>query len=164
MCHYNKLKIALLPYGGPDEWMRLAKCLLHGGWKPQNTKGITWNTDAWVSRKLFTKSVSARKCNFGKIEMFCQNMLILRKCSIQTKETIAFGFYLCVMFRFAFSINKRYWFYLVTYLLAVNFFFLCFFLQFFQYYPKETLHGSKTGFLNFISVANLPNLHILWRI
>lgn len=27
------------------------------------------------------ESISARKCSFGKIEMFCQNMLILRKCS-----------------------------------------------------------------------------------
>lgn len=38
--------------------------------------------------KTFTEYISARKCNFGKIEMFGQNMLILRKCSIQTKDAI----------------------------------------------------------------------------
>lgn len=135
VCHYNKPKIAMLCYGGPDEWMRFAECSLHSGWKPQNTKGITWNTDAWASQKLFTKSVSARKCNFGKIKMFCQNMLMLRKRSVQTKETIAFGFYLCVMFRFAFSINTRYWFYLVIFV-SSWIFFLIFFLLFFSVLSK----------------------------
>jgi len=51
-----------------------------------------------------------------------------------------------------------------SYLLAVEFFFLHFSYCFFQCYPKETPHGSKTDFLNLISVANLQNWHVLWRV
>lgn len=53
-----------------------------------NTQKESLGTRVLVLVKSFLLSISARKCNFGKIEMFCRNMLILRKCLIQTKETI----------------------------------------------------------------------------
>lgn len=53
-----------------------------------NTQKESLGIHVLVLVKTFLLSISARKRNFGKIEMLCQNMLILRKCLIQTKETI----------------------------------------------------------------------------